>query len=206
VVRVGQAKCRRHATAKRRTQTERETAHRSLNPSARRALNWLSNVTTVVTVVALGLYLVARPATRLAYAERSHLGTKAASTADSAPDLRGRRRPLLSRDSLTLLVVLGNTCHACQDEAEAYAAYVKWASVQSVSARLVLPSEPHGVAADFARLAGDEHAIVTASAEWYDRLGVRDFPTVILLDRKGIIRARYLGWLPSHLAVLNVIG
>src|SRR5438034_4582317 len=113
VVRVGQAKCRRHATAKRRTQTERETAHRSLNPSARRALNWLSNVTTVVTVVTLGLYLVARPATRLAYAERSHLGTKAASTADSAPDLRGRRRPLLSRDSLTLLVVLGNTCHAC---------------------------------------------------------------------------------------------
>ena len=53
---------------------------------------------------------------------------------------------------------------------------------------------------------GSQTAIVTASAEWYDRLGVRDFPTVILLDRKGIIRARYLGWLPSHLAVLNVIG
>src|SRR5438034_11422430 len=67
LVRVGQAKCRRHATGKLRTQTERETAHCSLSPSARRSLNWLSNVTTVVTVVTLGLYLVARPATRLAY-------------------------------------------------------------------------------------------------------------------------------------------
>jgi hypothetical protein len=138
-------------------------------------------VLTATAIVALGagVYSMAHW-TEPGDAGRSRVGLRAIRPADSL-EVAGARRPVLMADSVTLLVFADTICPDCASSGRALRDLAAWASLQGACVRLASPA-------------------------MYDRLGVRGTPVVLLLDSSGVIRGRWLGHTPTHLAILNVLG
>ena len=165
----------------------------------------LQNVATIAAIIASGVYLIQGPASDLFYARRSRVGLQAATRSDSIFDIVGVIHPTLAADSTTLVFFMDANCAECRADARGFVGYARWAALQGAAVRLVLPNERHA-AEQFAKLVGDFHAVMNGSQDWTRRLGIRLTPSVILLDRKGLIRGRWLGHVPNQLSVLNALG
>jgi hypothetical protein len=135
-------------------------------------------------------------------ADRSWRGKRAVGPADSTADIRGSRRVLLSRDSCTLLIVTPPACETCRADVASYAVFARWASIQVTRVLLVDPNVIRRSDGS-----GDRGLIraIELSPAWHARFGERDERVTLLLDPHGMVRARWVGDLPTRLAVLRAL-
>ena len=142
---------------------------------------------------------------QLSTLNRSRVGRRIATAADSLADQAGAKHPLLGTDSATVLVLLDALCGECRDEASSFAAFAQWAELQGAAVRLIVPNPPR-VAEGFERQVGSGRKLLLAQPSWYRQLGVEAAPTVYMLDGNGVVHARWLGRVPPRLAVLNILS
>jgi hypothetical protein len=156
-------------------------------------------------LVAVGLVLlIARRAPGYYYARRSRIGLTPIAMTDSVRDARGHAYPMLAPDSATFLFFIDSGCADCRTAAKSYAAFEKWAAIQRAGTRLMLPAQS-GAAAEFDQLSGGQNAVVEIPRRWYSQLGIRQTPTVLLLDQRGAIRGRWIGWAPRRWDAMSVM-
>jgi hypothetical protein len=176
--------------------------------SARRAApRWVFHLLTLAIVAVAAVAVLWQPIAQYTTMRKSHVGVQAfeATATVTVTDLDAQRSPLISRDSMTLAVFVEPGCEECRANASAIVALTRWASAQGAATRLLAPANASGLS-DFARLAGAEHELRLADPAVFDRLGLRHLPAVLLIDRRGIIRAKWIGRAPTHLALLNLFA
>jgi hypothetical protein len=158
-----------------------------------------------VVILLLGLALLAvRRAPAYYYARRSRIGLTPIGVTDSVRDARGHVFPMLAPDSATFLFFVDTGCADCRLVAKSYAAFAKWAAMQQAGTRLLLPTQS-GAASEFDQLSGAQDVAVEIPRRWYGRLGIRQTPTVLLFDRRGAIRGRWIGWSPQRWDAMSVM-
>lgn len=170
-----------------------------------RALSALKNFATVAVLAVAAKHFIWERAIELRYAVRSRVGLKVVRATDSAVTADGLRHPIASRDSVTLLLLSDAECGPCRDDIVSFVRFAGWASVQGMASRLLLPDDDT-VLVPLVHEVGGRSVVMAISPEWFERLGIRRIPSVILVDRRGIVRGKWLGDLPPHLAILNVVG
>ncbi len=163
----------------------------------------LLNLLTAAIIVVSGVVLLGRPIRALAVESRSRLGAGVVSSADSVADVQGRLRPILARDSVTMLVFLDASCAQCQTNAGVYLGLRQWARLQGIAVRLLSPSRAEAMSLDQSGRDGD--AFLVTSASFYDRLGMHAYPSTLLLDRHGVVRGRAIGAVPSKWTILQTV-
>lgn len=165
-----------------------------------------ATVGVLLIVVIYGLTQLNEPVGLLIAQSHTSVGLHAVTDADSVVDIAGTHHPMMAKDSATLLILLDAHCGACRMNATDYVELAHWSGTQQIAARLILDEEKRS-AAQFGRLAGDESAIMMVPNELFvKRFNILSTPSVVLIDRAGVIRGRWLGGIPRHLEVLNVLG
>jgi hypothetical protein len=167
-----------------------------------------SIVLTGLTIAALGIFGFAEigpPLQTMFEQSKTAVGQSSLGPGDSIVDVFDIPHPLLSRDSLTLILFLDAHCGPCRRDAQDYVALAVWSAAQRVATRLVVTNE-RSTAAQFGRLAGDERRIMVASTMVFDRLQIPSTPSALLVDERGIVAGRWLGVVPHHLELLNLLG
>jgi hypothetical protein len=171
-----------------------------------RQVSWgpLLTVLLALTLLAYGYIQLGDPVESLVDQSYTRIGNTAVSASDSVRDVAGASHPLLARDSLTLLLMLDAHCAVCRRNANDYLALSEWSASQGIATRVIVPNEV-ATAAQFGRLAGREAAIMIASPDLFvGRFRIFATPSSVLVDRRGVIRGRWLAGVPRHLELLNV--
>ena len=175
--------------------------------TAPQSLLWPSktvlNAATAILVVACALVLLTGPLRRLRESRLARIGMRVVTPADSVTDMRGVAHPLLGRDSLTMLLFLDAACAECRRSAVSYLNLREWAALQGVATRLLLPAK--GAALPFGLHSKDNGAFMTAGRAMYERLGMHAFPSVLFIDRAGVVRGRLIGFVGHELRVLQTL-
>ena len=163
------------------------------------------NLLTLVTIAFAGWHYLAEPVSEYRRLKRSELGVRAFTSADSAVDLLGGRHPILSKDSATFVLILDTDCGSCRIHATSYPTFAKWSNSQRAAVRLLVPNS-RVKAAQFDRLAHGGNSILMADQAMYVRLGIAEVPTVLLVDRRGVVHGRWAGAVPVQLARLKALN
>ncbi len=93
----------------------------------------------------------------------------------------------------TLLLVLSATCHYCQESGPFYSRLTAEAHRAHVAVTALLPQEQKTAAAFLKSLGIAVDVVITAAPT---SIGVRGTPTVLFVDRQGIVTAAWFGKLP----------
>jgi hypothetical protein len=151
------------------------------------------------------VYFVGLPLRRLIRARRAGIGVVVARGTDSLTDMGGARTRLLSRDSTTLVLLIDPGCMSCRLDARQYLPLQRWAAMQHVALRL-LTSGDSEANSQFARLIDLEHNVFAAPPDYRQHFGIDGARGAFIVDARGVVRGRWANELPSHLAILNVLG
>ena len=158
------------------------------------------------TVLAFVAYVSLRaPVRKLTRASRSQLGAQMLLAGDSAGSLDGRRHPLLSPVGLTIVAMIDPEDSTTRAHAAAVASFLEWTRLQGMSPQLVVAIN-RGAAAAFGRDAGIHDQLRLADSSLVRRWSLTALPVVMILDSAGRVQARWLGMIPRHLDMLNVLG
>jgi len=175
-------------------------------PRSHRLVSALLSALTALAILLFGAVRLGSPIETLVDESHSQVGLRALTTVDSAVDVFGARHALVARDSLTLLVVLDVHCASCRRNAKDYLALTRWAATEGIASRLLVTND-RSSAAQFGRLAGNDSAVMIASEGLVlDRLRLVVSPSSLLVDSGGVIRGRWLAFVPRHLELLNLLG
>jgi hypothetical protein len=149
----------------------------------------------ILGIVVAGLAAVV-PARRAYYQYRSRDGVAVLSSNDSAVNAAGHARPLLAGDSAVFVFIVGNDCSVCAERASTSAAFTKWAATQRVAMRwfVLAGADPK----QFADKVGSGDGVFGVASSWPERFGIRATPSVLLLDREGRLRGKWIGWIPKQ--------
>ncbi len=157
---------------------------------------------TLVTLGARAWLLV--PATRLWHQRATQLGQVAVTSGDIVTDAVGTTHSLVGGDSVAFLFLADAGCAACRAHARDYVAFLQWARDEGITGRVLLPNGRAAVE-QYARLAGNREAVAGVEPMLFRRLGVIAVPTTLLIDNRGVVRARWLGDTPTPLAALTAV-
>jgi hypothetical protein len=127
---------------------------------------------------------------------RSRDGVQVLSPSDSGVDASGQVRAMLAHDSATFVFIVDAKCYECDEHASDYAVFAKWAAEQRVATRWFVVADMDPAA--FAEKVGARDAVLGVSSSWQKRFGIRVSPSVLLLDRHGRIRGKWIGWTPRQ--------
>jgi hypothetical protein len=170
-----------------------------------RSRSRILNVLLAVSIVVAAALMLGRPIAELRRARTSRTGTAPFSHSDSVLALDGTRGALLARDSSTLLLVVNPADEWTRSHARSLLSFGRWSRTQGIALRMLLSA--HGAdAGSFSGLAGDRSHLAFIDASLVERLGLSELPSTLLLDAKGRVMARWLGKVPKHLDLLNVMS
>ena len=162
----------------------------------------LLNLLTAAVIVASGVAMLGRPIRALAVENRSRLGVRVVSPADSVSDVQGMVHPILARDSVTMLVFLDASCAQCRVDAGEYLRIQHWARLQGIAVRLLSPSRADALALD---QSGRGDVFLVAPKDFSDRLGMHAHPSVLFLDTHGVVRGRRIAAVPTNWTILRTV-
>jgi hypothetical protein len=155
----------------------------------------LLNMLAVCTIAVVAGYMLAGPVWKLVLDRRARPGVTMGGAAP-VRTLFGSTIPVRSDDSATFLLFLDAGCRACRRDARSYVIFARWAREHGAAIRLQLPNSD-GAVRQFARLARDSTDFVMSSWKFYNELGVTFIPSSILVDRRGLVVARWGFEVPS---------
>jgi hypothetical protein len=135
---------------------------------------------------------------------RSPIGVRLLSRADSGTAPSGEARAILADDSATFLFFLDSTCVSCSQELAKYVDFARWAAIQRAATRFVVRGRA-SLGTEFTLPAGAERLVVRLPAERYAKLGPRDLPATMLVDETGVVRGTWIGKVPNHGSALDIM-
>jgi hypothetical protein len=179
----------------------------SMNDSTpEKSKSWLKNL-SLALVLCMAAYTILRaPVATLIRDTRSKIGEVVITRADSASEGLGDPKPLLVADSTMLILIGAQLCDTCAVQKTGYETFVQWASKQRIAVRGLTPGLSEGEHSGGAGSPVRRFALFNVSQETIKRLRASRFPSAMLIDPQGILRARWIGELPPPLAVLNALA
>jgi hypothetical protein len=137
---------------------------------------------------------------------RSRDGVQVLSPSDSGVTALGQVRPMLAHDSATFVFIVDDKCDECQEHAADYSVFARWAAEQGVATRWFVLADME--LEPFADKVGARDAVLGVPSTWHQHFGIRVTPSVLLLDRHGRIRGKWIGWTPRRrdaIAMMHVL-
>ena len=157
----------------------------------------------LVCLLLAGAYL-RRPLHRYNVARRSRIGTVAITGADSVMRLTGERVGLLSTASMSLLVMVDPQDPETREKAAQFGPWAHWIGIQGLGMHLLVGAHIRQ-ATEFSHATGIDSVVADPDGTLRQRLGLAELPSVLLLDSGGVVRARWIGEIPTRLAILNAL-